>query len=156
MAPWVAIQPVSSGTHENTNHEILILASGAGPLQYQWRKDGAPVANGGNIAGATTPKLSFAPAYASDSGEYDVVVTNGCGKAVSEPAAVTIIPSCIPLGCECYPNCNQDNVLDISDFGCFSNQFIVSSPYSDCNADAILDIQDFGCFVNKYILGCTP
>jgi hypothetical protein len=45
-------------------------------------------------------------------------------------------------------------VLDITDFGCFTNRFIGGDPYADCNADGLLDITDFGCFTNSFISGC--
>jgi subtilisin family serine protease len=54
----------------------------------------------------------------------------------------------------CYPDCNADGVLDVQDFGCFTNAFINASPYADCNADGVLDTTDFGCFVNAFIVGC--
>jgi hypothetical protein len=54
----------------------------------------------------------------------------------------------------CYPDCNQDGTLDVTDFGCFTNRFINADPYCDCNGDSVLDIQDFGCFTNKFIVGC--
>jgi hypothetical protein len=59
-----------------------------------------------------------------------------------------------PAPIACYPDCNQDTVLDVSDFGCFTNKFILNDPYADCNADGVLDVTDFGCFANKFILGC--
>jgi hypothetical protein len=54
----------------------------------------------------------------------------------------------------CYPDCNLDQILDVSDFGCFTNKFITGNAYADCNADGVLDISDFGCFVNSFIQGC--
>jgi hypothetical protein len=54
----------------------------------------------------------------------------------------------------CYPDCNGDGLLDISDFGCFNNKFLTGSPYADCNGDGILDISDYGCFTNAFIVGC--
>jgi hypothetical protein len=60
----------------------------------------------------------------------------------------------IPDGCECYADCNLDGVLDVSDFGCFTNRFIAGDGYADCNGDNVLDIADFGCFANAFIVGC--
>jgi hypothetical protein len=54
----------------------------------------------------------------------------------------------------CYADCNQDGLLDVSDFGCFTNSFLVGAPYADCNGDGVLDIADFGCFTNAFIVGC--
>jgi hypothetical protein len=57
-------------------------------------------------------------------------------------------------GCPCYPDCNSDAILDIQDFGCFTNKFVLYAPYADCNADGVLETQDFACFVHKFVLGC--
>jgi hypothetical protein len=55
---------------------------------------------------------------------------------------------------ECYADCDGVCPLDVSDFGCFTNKFIIGDPYADCNGDTLLDIADFGCFTNKFIVGC--
>jgi hypothetical protein len=54
----------------------------------------------------------------------------------------------------CYPDCNADGALDITDFGCFTNSFINGGLYSDCNNDGVRDITDFACFANRFIVGC--
>jgi hypothetical protein len=72
-------------------------------------------------------------------------VASACGSDTSNEAVLVVT---------CYPDCNLDNVLDTSDFGCFANRFINNDPYCDCNADGVLDTSDFGCFVNKFIVGC--
>ncbi|MGE0480932.1 MAG: immunoglobulin domain-containing protein [Phycisphaerae bacterium] len=51
---------------------------------YQWRKNGVP------IAGATLPQLAFAAIQPSDTGVYDVVVSNACGMVTSAPYVVTV------------------------------------------------------------------
>ena len=59
-------------------------ASGEPPPTFQWRKDAVP------ITGATASRLTIAPASLSDSGTYDVVVTNATGEAVSSQARVSV------------------------------------------------------------------
>ena len=54
----------------------------------------------------------------------------------------------------CYPDCNGDAVLNLSDFGCFTTKFALGDPYADCNGDAVLNLSDFGCFTTKFALGC--
>ena len=44
--------------------------SGAGPLTYQWSKDGAA------IGGATTSVLALSNLQTNDAGNYQVTVTN--------------------------------------------------------------------------------
>ncbi|MCC6660285.1 MAG: hypothetical protein IT437_05310 [Phycisphaerales bacterium] len=54
----------------------------------------------------------------------------------------------------CYPDCNGDSVLNLSDFGCFTTKFALGDPYADCNGDTVLNLSDFGCFTTKFALGC--
>ena len=54
----------------------------------------------------------------------------------------------------CYPDCNADGVLNLSDFGCFTTKFATGDPYTDCNGDGIRNLADFGCFSTKYAVGC--
>ena len=63
---------------------LVVDAGGTPSLGYLWRKDGAP------IAGATTSSLTVANLQASDSGSYDVVITNAFGTLISSPAVITV------------------------------------------------------------------
>jgi hypothetical protein len=55
---------------------------------------------------------------------------------------------------DCYPDCNQDGVLNLTDFGCFQTAFALGNPYADCNGDGVQNLSDFGCFQTKFALGC--
>ncbi|MCC6661730.1 MAG: hypothetical protein IT437_12690 [Phycisphaerales bacterium] len=54
----------------------------------------------------------------------------------------------------CYPDCNGDGALNLSDFGCFTTKFALGQAYADCNGDGVLNLSDFGCFTTKFALGC--
>jgi hypothetical protein len=54
----------------------------------------------------------------------------------------------------CYPDCNGDGALNLSDFGCFQTKFALGDPYADCNGDTVLNLSDFGCFQTQFALGC--
>jgi len=62
------------------------------------------------------------------------------------------------VGCpNCYANCDQSTVppvLNVSDFICFLNKFVVKDPYSNCDNDAAINATDFLCFLNKFAAGC--
>jgi hypothetical protein len=64
--------------------ELSVLAEGGQPFAYQWRKDGV------EIPGANAATYVIAAATLDDVGTYDVVVTNDCGSAVSNPAQLVI------------------------------------------------------------------
>ncbi len=61
-----------------------VVASGAGTLSYQWRRDGA------DISGATASTYSIASASAANAGSYDCVVTGSCGSTTSNAASLTV------------------------------------------------------------------
>ncbi len=62
---------------------LSVAAIGVGPLKYQWRLNGAP------IAGATGPGYPIATLTPVNSGTYDVVVSNVYGSATSSGVQVT-------------------------------------------------------------------
>ncbi|SDZ35445.1 hypothetical protein SAMN05444397_105343 [Flavobacterium aquidurense] len=92
-APTITTQPTApaatcsgSGTQSMT-----VVASGTGPLTYQWKKDGTNVTNGGVVAGATTATLILTNPTTANQGSYTVQISGSCAPAVtSTPVAVTI------------------------------------------------------------------
>ncbi|MFN0057133.1 MAG: immunoglobulin domain-containing protein [Planctomycetota bacterium] len=63
---------------------FTVGATGAGALSYQWRR------NGIDVAGATQSTYSIASVSAVHAGNYDAIVTGGCGSATSASATLTI------------------------------------------------------------------
>jgi hypothetical protein len=94
----LAAQTIALGESLTLN----IAATGAGPLTYQWRK------NGTAISGATTSSYTLSGAQISSAGVYDVVVTNPCGSLTSSTAAIGVnVPVSItaqPVGVFANPN----------------------------------------------------
>lgn len=86
-APQITSQPKGALATAGAPISLSVTAIGATPLSYQWRKDGQPV-NGG-----TSATLTIAKSAVTDTGAYDVVVSNSAGTATSAPAVqVTILP----------------------------------------------------------------
>ena len=85
-APTIAIQPVSQSVYEGQSVTFGVVASGAGPFSYQWRKDGQ------NLAGEISPNLTVANVGAFGGGDFTVVVSNGSGSVTSTFARLTILP----------------------------------------------------------------
>jgi len=83
-APTIVQQPpFVTYARKNSNAELVIVATGAGPMQYQWRKNGVNLVNGGDISGADTATLTIAKTEDTDSGNYTCVITNSAGTATS-------------------------------------------------------------------------
>ena len=83
--------PAGQTNYAGKNVSLSVTASGTAPLAYQWQKGGVNLANGGELTGVFTNLLSIAPAETSDSGNYQVVVTNSSGSVTSGVAAVSIV-----------------------------------------------------------------
>jgi hypothetical protein len=75
--PSPASQSVMLG---NSTTISIGAATGTGPFNYQWRK------NGVNLPGKTSLSISFPVAHASDAGTYDIVASNLGGSVTSSPA----------------------------------------------------------------------
>ena len=82
MSPIITTQPASQQVAADGTVNLSVAAAGTAPLGYQWLK------NGKVIAGATRSSLSLPGTGATNSGIYYVVVTNGSGLIISQPARV--------------------------------------------------------------------
>lgn len=71
-----------------------VAGSGSGPLSFQWRRNGAALANDGRITGVTSATLNIAYVLPSDMGVYDAVVSNACNDALSNPAGLSLFSPC--------------------------------------------------------------
>lgn len=85
----IVTQPESQDACEGEAVTLAVVATSSQEITFQWRKDEVDVPD------AVNSTLVISPAVVGDSGDYDVVVTNACGSATSDPATVTV-ESCIP------------------------------------------------------------
>ena len=85
--PITVTDPASLTICEGGPAVFSVTATGQPTLTYRWRKDSVSLNNGGNISGATTDTLTVSPTAAGDSGNYDVVVTDGFGQSLTSVAA---------------------------------------------------------------------
>ena len=122
--PTITQQPASQIVQAGQIATIAITANGFGnTLTYQWRKNGVPVVNGGNISGATTPTLTFTPALSGDTESYDVVVTApACGGGflvTTSAAGILAVTGTNP----CPADFNIDGELNPDDLADFIGAF---------------------------------
>ena len=90
-APAITTQPASRTVAVGAPVTFSVSASGATPLRYQWRRNGA------NIAGATAQDYTIAAVATSDNGaRFSVVVTNDLGSATSAEAVLTVTTNQAP------------------------------------------------------------
>jgi len=73
-----------------------VTATGSGSLAYQWQFNGADLANGAFISGATTATLTIGNAQLANAGSYRVQVA-GAGGVVVSPAAMLVVGNLVSL-----------------------------------------------------------
>jgi hypothetical protein len=94
VAPLITGQPAGGTFLAGATLSLSGSAGGTAP-QYQWYKDGAP------IAGATSLIYTIASLAAADAGSYHFVAQNSAGSATSSAAAVTVADS-LPDNLQAY------------------------------------------------------
>ena len=82
-APVIASAPRSQAVGLGGGLVLNVIASGSGPFDYQWSKDGTAV------PGATNSSYTVASATAATAGSYAVTVTSPGGSVTSTSAVVT-------------------------------------------------------------------
>jgi hypothetical protein len=149
--PGIAKQPVSLAPFVNASAKLTVDPISPEPLSIQWRRDGLPLVNGGNIQGATTATLTIDPVNCADAASYDVRLDNECGTKVSEAASLsTPIHSDITL----------DGVVDQSDLGVLLSAYGICQgqygwmPAADLNGDGCVGQSDLGVLLNEYGVSC--
>jgi len=83
-APTITTQPANQTVNPGSSATFSVIASGATPMTYQWRFNGA------NIAGATGANYTKSNVQATNAGNYSVVVNNAYGTATSVNAALSV------------------------------------------------------------------
>ena len=86
VAPSITGQPADQTVEQGQTATFSVVATGTGPITYQWRR------NGVNIFGANAASYTTPPTLAStdDGAKYSVVVTNAVGGATSNDATLTV------------------------------------------------------------------
>ncbi|OIR03999.1 endoglucanase C precursor [mine drainage metagenome] len=86
-APSITEQPENEQAQVGSTATFSVSATGNPAPTYQWRKDGSA------ISGATAANLVLSNVQASDSGSYDVVVSNTLGSVTSRLVRLEVTTS---------------------------------------------------------------
>lgn len=127
VRPSIATHPVSTAV--DAGDAIVLgatLATGTQPLDYQWLRNGSPIADDGRVSGSQTATLTIDPAQAGDSDEYAVQVSNDGGTVVSHTAFVAVRGG--GGGSDCIADLNNDGLLDFFDVQAYLNAFSAGCP----------------------------
>ena len=109
--PGITAQPQSQTNCVGSRITFCVGASGTAPLSYQWRRGGAP------IGGANGSCYTIPSAQVSDTGSYDVLVSNACGQS-SSVTVVLVITQCGPTITGISPlNAQMGDIITITGSG---------------------------------------
>ena len=89
-SPVITAAPAPQTVAAGGTLSASVAVSGAAPLEFQWLKDGAPLADGARVGGATAATLIIQSVLPSDQGLYSVIVYNRAGSRVSQPALISV------------------------------------------------------------------
>ncbi len=95
-APTLTTQPAPQTVAAGWPATFSVVATGPGPLTFQWRKDGI------DLPGATASSYSTPPT--GEAGAYSVVVRNAGGVIASEAVPLAVLPNPIPVGLWTFDN----------------------------------------------------
>lgn len=147
-------RPLSQTVEAGAQVTLSVTATGTGPLQYQW------VRNGSCVAGANSLSYSFTASAASE-GRYECTVANACGSVGSYPAFVSVNGDNPPADVNCDGLVNNFDinpfVLALSDPELYAQMFpdcpITSA---DINGDGVVNNFDIDPFVACMVNGGCP
>lgn len=136
------------------NPAFTVRAVGAGPLEYQWRRNCVALeegeqASGAVVAGARSRVMRIFGFNYADEGKYDVVITGSCGATTSSQATIHV----------CRPDLSCDGIVSDSDFPIFVAAYEIldcadpAMPVgctADFNDDGFVDDADFVLFIQAY------
>jgi hypothetical protein len=90
VPPAITIQPVGGTSLVGTPFTFSVTANGTAPLGFQWYKstDGGVTYN--PVSGATSPSYLIPATALSDTGMYEVTVSNVAGNLTSTPVTLTV------------------------------------------------------------------
>lgn len=89
---FFAGQPTGRVANQGSSVSFTAAASGNNGFTYQWQKNGSPLSNGGNVAGATTDTLTLSNIQDADEAAYSVVVSSpGATSVTSRVASLDVL-----------------------------------------------------------------
>ena len=83
--PRIVSAPAGATLLTGDSLDLTVLADGAKPLTYQWRR------NGSDLSGKTDTQLTLTNVGHADAGDYTVVAANFAGSVTSVVATVTVL-----------------------------------------------------------------
>lgn len=90
-APVITTQPTAVVVEDGQTAMFSVVASGAGPLAYQWLRNGVAV------TGATNSTYTLAAASTDNGAQFSVRVLNPSGQTPSNAVTLTVTPATVSI-----------------------------------------------------------
>ncbi len=137
---------------------MFSVSATLGPLTYQWRRDGQPIADGpggaspggGTVSGAHEATLLIEGLTGSDAGDYDCVVSNQCDASTTAPAILTV---------RCVGDADGDGQINFVDLNALLGDYqtqVAPFTLTDFSGDGVVNFQDLNLLLGVYNLSCPP
>ncbi len=91
VAPAITSQPASVTNNAGTTASFSVSATSPTTLRYQWLKNGAKLADGGNLSGATNSTLTITNVQSTDAGAYHCILLNDSSSTTTAEALLTVV-----------------------------------------------------------------
>jgi len=82
----ITVPPMNQVAFRHGPASFAVTALGSGPLQYQWRFNGA------DLPAATASRLNLSGLEGTNAGRYEVMVTSSYGSVLSDEASLLVTP----------------------------------------------------------------
>lgn len=92
--PAVATNPAPLSIEEGDPITLSASFENIGVPNYQWKRNGNNLTNGGRFSGVNSPNLSISPSLTTDAGNYTLTVSGDCGTKTTAAATVLVAATC--------------------------------------------------------------
>ena len=90
LPPVFTAQATNQTARAGSTVAFGAMVNGTAPFSYQWLKNGAALADGGNISGSLTAVLTVVNVTTNDGGAYALAVSNVAGSVTSSNAMLAV------------------------------------------------------------------
>ncbi len=157
--PTISQDPYPAAAPLDGLAQFWVVASGSGPVSYQWRFNGVNLSDDAHYNGTLSDTLTVSGCGYVDVGSYDCVVTDACGSIPSAPATLVIYcPADLDDG---SGTGSPDSGVDINDLLYFLAAYEAGDLAADLDdgtfsgsPDGGVDINDLLYFLAHYESGC--
>lgn len=132
---------------------LTVSATGT-DLQYRWRRYPRIGPGVVEIPNSNSPTLTIQSLFLSDAGEYDCVISNGCGSVTTPRYRLAVLA--VDRGSQGGTQ-GSDGLVTSDDFIVFINQYFNHDIRADIGAtggvslpDGLFDNNDFVSFINLF------